>query len=141
MKRTVEILRIGDGDQEIAGNIYLEDGSLHFDYSAEEYRQLMTNIFNTDNINGFLETESREHDAMAWFEALPFMYHGERLRARFKERLPHSAVGFEHPAKGKEHCKGCFFYFPDGPHCQLVADPIAPEDWCGRFLNPPLDEA
>jgi hypothetical protein len=40
-------------------------------------------------------------------------------------------VKFEHPAKGKDHCKSCKFFRKD--HCAIVKGDIKPEDWCEEF--------
>jgi hypothetical protein len=42
-----------------------------------------------------------------------------------------STVGFEHPAKGPNHCGDCV-YFRQGT-CTIVAGRIEAEDWCRKF--------
>lgn len=50
------------------------------------------------------------------------------------DKLSKTDVGFEHPAKGKDHCSGCVFFQVDAPrHCHIVAGIIMPEDWCERW--------
>jgi hypothetical protein len=54
-------------------------------------------------------------------------------------KLSHADVAFEHPARGPHHCSECArFEAPDA--CELVESPIAPEDWCERFLEDQLAE-
>lgn len=48
------------------------------------------------------------------------------------EKLRHEAVGYEHPARGSNHCSECKHYL--GRACEIVRDPIRPEDWCRRFM-------
>lgn len=44
-----------------------------------------------------------------------------------------SEVGFEHPAKGPQHCAECkHFRAPSG--CEIVSGLIRPEDWCKKFM-------
>jgi hypothetical protein len=43
--------------------------------------------------------------------------------------VPKAEVGYEHPAKGDDHCGECFFFIPPDA-CQLVIPPILPQDWC-----------
>jgi hypothetical protein len=45
---------------------------------------------------------------------------------------PKSAVQFEHPAQGPNHCGMCRHF--SSPHaCELVAGTIARRDWCKLF--------
>lgn len=54
-------------------------------------------------------------------------------------KLSHAEVGYEHPAKNmKTRCENCIHYkagYPPGlyPHCEIVVDPIRPEDWCRKY--------
>jgi hypothetical protein len=49
-----------------------------------------------------------------------------------KEKFLKSEVGYEHPAKGADHCAGCVNF--RRPHdCEVVAGFIRREDWCKRF--------
>jgi hypothetical protein len=50
-------------------------------------------------------------------------------------KLSHAAAGYHqgHGPKGS-HCRVCRFYLKAiPPHCQLVADPIRPDDGCRKF--------
>ena len=49
-------------------------------------------------------------------------------------KLSHADVAFEHPARGPHHCSECA-YFEAPAACELVESPVAPEDWCERFLE------
>ena len=43
-------------------------------------------------------------------------------------------VGFEHPAKGEEHCGDCRYFEILKPHgCAIVSGEILPSDWCKKF--------
>lgn len=43
-------------------------------------------------------------------------------------------VGFEHPAKGPDHCSECVHFEKRGPHtCEIVAGKIEGTDWCRKF--------
>jgi 8-oxo-dGTP pyrophosphatase MutT (NUDIX family) len=49
------------------------------------------------------------------------------------EKRPKPDVGFEHPAKGTDHCADCtHFEAPDA--CELVEGRVQPRDWCKMFL-------
>jgi len=53
-----------------------------------------------------------------------------------REKYSHEEVGYEHPAKGPHHCSECKHYETGGGwHCEIVKDPIHPEDWCKKFLQ------
>lgn len=41
-------------------------------------------------------------------------------------------VGFEHPAKGPNHCSQCE-HFLGNLECEIVGGVIHPEDWCEKF--------
>lgn len=47
-------------------------------------------------------------------------------------KLAHDAVDYSE-GKPHAHCSLCEHFIPAGPHCQIVADPIAPHMWCERF--------
>ena len=40
-------------------------------------------------------------------------------------------VGYEHPAKGPDHCSTCEHY--RNGSCVIVAGVIRPEDWCEKY--------
>ena len=43
-------------------------------------------------------------------------------------------VGYEHPAKGRQHCSGCKHFEVIGPHhCEIVRGIILPQDWCEKY--------
>lgn len=44
-----------------------------------------------------------------------------------------SEVGFEHPAKGPEHCLLCTHYRLAPRGCQIVTGIVLPGDWCKHF--------
>lgn len=44
-----------------------------------------------------------------------------------------SQVGFEHPAKGPDHCSECRHFRPPDS-CEIVSGEIRPEDWCRKFM-------
>jgi len=48
-------------------------------------------------------------------------------------KLPMSTVGFEHPAKGKQHCSMCVHFLPKHNRCELVAGIVKAQDWCTRY--------
>lgn len=51
--------------------------------------------------------------------------------------LTKTQVGYEHPAKGEDHCSECkHFKAPNG--CEIVGGFIRAEDWCKHFM--PYDE-
>ena len=51
---------------------------------------------------------------------------------RMREMFLKSEVGFEHPAKGPDHCSMCIHF--KRPHaCEIVAGYIRGEDWCEKF--------
>lgn len=54
----------------------------------------------------------------------------------YGKKLSHDEVGYEHPARGPHHCSQCEHYQrPNrGWRCEIVQDPIRPEDWCEKFL-------
>lgn len=43
------------------------------------------------------------------------------------------SVGFEHPAKGDDHCSECKHFLASEQACQIVAGHIQAEDWCRKF--------
>ena len=48
------------------------------------------------------------------------------------ERFTKEDVGYEHPAKGKDHCSNCINF--NGPNsCEIVVGLIQPEDWCQKY--------
>jgi hypothetical protein len=48
--------------------------------------------------------------------------------------LPKSAVAYEHPAKGDDHCGICrHFEVRHKNGCAIVAGFIRAEDWCDKF--------
>lgn len=49
-------------------------------------------------------------------------------------KLSKDAVGFEHPARGLNHCGECV-HFEKGARnsCEIVAGHITAPDWCQRF--------
>lgn len=50
------------------------------------------------------------------------------------EKFDKSDVDFEHPAKGKDHCKDCQYFEVFGPQkCAIVSGKIEPGDWCKEF--------
>jgi hypothetical protein len=56
-----------------------------------------------------------------------------------KDKYTHAEVRFEHPARGKNTCDECAHFIRGslgGWHlggCELVKDPIEPQDWCNKF--------
>lgn len=52
--------------------------------------------------------------------------------ARAAQYFKHE-VGYEHPAKGKDHCGECKHYYDH--RCDIVRGPIQPEDWCRKFAR------
>lgn len=52
-------------------------------------------------------------------------------------KLSKASVGYEHPAKGPDHCGDCVYFQADSNACGLVAGKILPEDWCRRFKRMP----
>jgi hypothetical protein len=56
-----------------------------------------------------------------------------------KDKYTHAEVGFEHPSRGKNTCDECAHFVRGslgGWHvggCEIVKDPIEPEDWCNKF--------
>ncbi len=56
-----------------------------------------------------------------------------------KDKYTHAEVRFEHPARGKNSCDECAHFIRGslgGWHvggCELVNDPIEPQDWCNKF--------
>jgi hypothetical protein len=49
-------------------------------------------------------------------------------------KLSKASVGFESPAKGKDHCGQCIHFLGDAEQaCKLVAGQIDAEDWCRMF--------
>ena len=71
--------------------------------------------------------------------------HDPRLKVRVaperqeKDKYTHAEVRFEHPARGKNTCDECAHFIRGslgGWHvggCEIVKDPIEPEDWCNKF--------
>jgi hypothetical protein len=48
--------------------------------------------------------------------------------------LPKSAVEYESPAKGPDHCSLCKHFEVRHRHgCEIVAGTILPADWCNKF--------
>jgi hypothetical protein len=59
-----------------------------------------------------------------------------------ESKFRHASVDFEHPAKGEDHCGECqHFIKAEPPRCQIVASPIAAEDWCRKFKEQPGESA
>ena len=56
-----------------------------------------------------------------------------------KDKYTHAEVRFEHPARGENTCDECEHFIRGslgGWHiggCEIVKDPIEPEDWCNKF--------
>ena len=56
-----------------------------------------------------------------------------------KDKYTHAEVRFEHPSRGKNTCDECAHFIRGslgGWHvggCELVNDPIEPQDWCNKF--------
>ena len=56
-----------------------------------------------------------------------------------KDKYTHAEVRFEHPARGKNTCDECAHFIRGslgGWHvggCEIVKNPIEPEDWCNKF--------
>lgn len=48
-------------------------------------------------------------------------------------KLSHESVRYG-ASTGEDKCRRCAHYQKDGPHCELVEDPIDPDGWCERFL-------
>lgn len=49
-------------------------------------------------------------------------------------KVAKSVAGYEHPAKGPDHCGICRFYEQIKPdHCSRVKGIIEAEDWCRLF--------
>ena len=46
-----------------------------------------------------------------------------------------SAVGFEHPAQGNNHCGMCRHFIPDEQACRIVAGRVTAKDWCKKFTS------
>lgn len=44
-----------------------------------------------------------------------------------------SEVGFEHPAKGPNHCGDCQHYL--GGRCAIVSGSVEAGDWCRKFVR------
>jgi hypothetical protein len=66
------------------------------------------------------------------------MIHAEAHRTDKAEakKLSHTAVGFQHPAKGPDHCSQCEHFVPGKPlSCELVKLPIHSNDWCEKFKD------
>ena len=42
-------------------------------------------------------------------------------------------VEFEHPAKGKDHCKDCKHFRIKEEKCEIVMGKIQPGDWCKLY--------
>lgn len=54
------------------------------------------------------------------------------------EKHTKKEVGFEHPAKSKQHCKDCQYFEVFGPgKCAIVDGKIEPGDWCREFRRGP----
>lgn len=49
------------------------------------------------------------------------------------DKFSHSEVGFEHPAKGKNHCSQCVHF--TGNACRIVESPVKAGDWCEKFKS------
>ena len=56
-----------------------------------------------------------------------------------KDKYTQAEVRFEHPARDKNTCDECAHFIRGslgGWHvggCELVKDPIEPQDWCNKF--------
>jgi hypothetical protein len=48
-------------------------------------------------------------------------------------KLDHKAVGFEHPAKGDNHCSECTYWRGPVGQCSIVRPPVRGVDWCKEF--------
>jgi len=51
-------------------------------------------------------------------------------------KLSHKEVEYEHPAKmPPNNCAHCMHSFRRNRnmHCEIVVDPIRPEDWCNKY--------
>jgi hypothetical protein len=48
-------------------------------------------------------------------------------------KLSHKSVGFEHPAKGENHCADCTHWQGKIGQCSIVRPPVRAGDWCERF--------
>jgi len=58
--------------------------------------------------------------------------HGAAATHQFSK----SEVGFQHPAKGPDHCKDCVFFEVIKTHgCQIVSGLILPVDWCKKYVR------
>lgn len=47
-------------------------------------------------------------------------------------KLAKSAVDFEHPAQGPNHCGECWHFMPPD-ECRIVMGRVTARDWCKRF--------
>jgi hypothetical protein len=47
-------------------------------------------------------------------------------------KLTKIEVGFEHPAKGKQHCRECV-HWQSPNRCKIVEGIVKGVDWCKRF--------
>jgi hypothetical protein len=62
-----------------------------------------------------------------------------KMASERQEKYTHAEVGLEHPARVKNTCDECAHFIRGslgGWHvggCEIVEDPIEPEDWCNKF--------
>ena len=50
-------------------------------------------------------------------------------------KLAKSAVGFEHPARGPNHCGQCTHFVAADDACRIVQGTVTAADWCKRFKS------
>jgi len=53
------------------------------------------------------------------------------------KKFDKSEVGFEHPAKGPNHCGACTHYIGGG-YCAIVSGLVLAQDWCKKFSKEPM---
>jgi 8-oxo-dGTP diphosphatase len=80
----------------------------------------------------FMPVLNDEHDAFEWVPVAEAMS-GAIAATDAAEKLPKSAVEYEHPAKGPDHCGLCRHFDHAEAACELVAGAIATNDWCKKF--------
>jgi hypothetical protein len=57
------------------------------------------------------------------------------------KKLPHATVVYiAHSRISGKHCGACSMFIKDGPHCTLVADPIAAGGYCRRFRSASMEQ-
>jgi hypothetical protein len=57
------------------------------------------------------------------------------------KKLPHAAVAYvAHSRIPGKHCGACSMFVEGGPHCTLVADPIAAGGYCRRFRSASVEQ-